>query len=800
MPELLQWKMDYEQYRGLECQAPCSMYSVLLKEGLIEDPFYGLNETKYTSLSEKDCTFRCEFTPEEEVLAKEYIRLEFYGIDTICDIYCNDVLLDSVKDMHRFYAYDVKKLLHRGNNEIRLEFKAPITYITDMNRKHFLWTAPDTVEGAPHLRKAMSMFGWDWGPKLPDMGIFRKVVLNAYETDAIEDVFVMQNHRAGEVELEFSVTTRHGSDADIYVEFDTEKICLKNGRGKMTVKNPRLWWVRGYGEQHLYEMKTELSKDGRVIDTDIRRIGLRTLTVSTARDELGSEFCFVNNGIKIFAMGADYVPEDNLLSRVTKEKTKKLLDACADANHNCIRVWGGGYYPSDDFYDICDELGIIVWQDFMSACHAVWLTEETKEDYTQEAVYNIKRFRLHPSLGLFCGNNELEWNILRNHEFFGSKLVMSDYLELFERILPALCDKLAPQTFYWPSSPSSGGGFQDPENALNGDSHYWDVWFGGVPFSDYQKQKIRFCSEYGFQSFPSMKTIRSFAGEKDLNAFSRVIELHQKSAVGNKQILAFLSDYYLLPYSFEDLVYASQLLQADAIRYGVEHFRSIRGICMGSLYWQLNDCWPCASWSSVDYFGRYKALHYAAKKFYAPVAIGLKFEKDELLVNLSNETRTAFKGSLKVRLCDNDFKTIREIDADAQAEALSAEDIFCKKIPAQDAYSNYIVAELYDDVGRFVMKQTAMYVRPKYYEWQKPDVKVRFEKVDDTQVKAYVTSDVFAKNVALEYEAFDCVMSDNFFDLTGLEPYVVTLQTDRSVKELQEQLRIKTVYDIGACS
>ena len=337
----------------------------------------------------------------------------------------------------------------------------------------------------------------------------------------------------------------------------------------------------------------------------------------------------------------------------------------------------------------------------------------------------------------------------------------------------------------------------DPENAATGDCHYWSVWFGSQPFSEYRKQKIRFCSEFGFQSFPSMKTIRSFAEEKDMNSFSRVMENHQKSAPGNKLITNALSEHYLAPYSFENLVYASQLLQADAIRYGVEYFRSIRGICMGALYWQLNDCWPGASWSSVDYYGRYKALHYASKKFYATIAMGLFFEKNELRVNLSNETRKPFKGQLLVSLRRSDLSVISEMKTEVAAEELSAVDVFKQKMRAEDAYDDFIVVELYDEVGNFITKQTVMYVEPKHFEWKKPQVSVVFERTSDKEVRMQVSSDVFAKGVCLDFEEFDCILSDNFFDLTGPEAYVVTMHTERTTEELQENLRIKTVYDIG---
>jgi len=372
---------------------------------------------------------------------------------------------------------------------------------------------------------------------------------------------------------------------------------------------------------------------GEVFDRCHKQLGLRTLTVSTEPDAdgKGSEFCFVLNGVKIFSMGANLVPMDNLLSRITDQRWETIVRQAVDANFNTLRVWGGGYYPDSRFYELCDQYGLLVWQDFMVACANIYLTSEMAEEFTQEAICNLKRLHHHASLALLCGNNEMESGVI-NWGSRDNQLVRDDYTRLYGHLLPELCETYAPDTYYWPSSPSSGGGFDDPDNPAKGDTHYWEVWHGGVPFTTYRQKRFRFCSEYGFESFPSMKTIRTFAREEDMNCFSRVMENHQKCRGGNGKILRYLADNYLYPATFENLVYASQLLQADAIKYGVEHFRRQRGYCMGSTYWQFNDCWPVASWSSVDCFGRYKALHYAARKFYAPVAMGLFLENGALTV------------------------------------------------------------------------------------------------------------------------------------------------------------------------
>lgn len=793
--KLTNWKMTYEEHKNLDCTAPCSMYSVLFDHKIIDDPFYGLNEREYQYLSGKDCRFVCEFDVDENTLAKEYLELTFLGLDTICQISLNGSLLDNVMNMHRAYTYDVKSLLKVGKNTLELDFSSPTEYFEKMNNKHWLWTNGDTLPGACHLRKAFYMSGWDWGPTLPDMGIFRPVVLDAYDGDKIDDVYVRQFHNNGEVTLEISVETKHNKGYDLTASIDGKEVKLVGGKGKIKIDNPKLWWVRGYGEQYLYELCVTMQNNGKTIDTNTQNIGLRTLTVSTKKDATGSEFCFVINGVKIFSMGANYIPQDNLLSRINPQRTEDLIKTAVDANFNTLRIWGGGYYPEDEFYDICDKYGIIVWQDFMLACVQVWLTKDMKKQYIAEAEYNVKRLRNHPSLALLCGNNEMEtgvihWNVGTNQR------IKEDYIELYERIFPEICDELCPDTFYWPASPSSGGGFDDPDCETRGDAHYWMVWHGGIPFTDYRKHKFRFCSEYGFEAFPSIKTLREVCPEDQLNAFSRVVENHQKCKAGNRKILMYLADNYLYPLDFETLVYASQLLQADAIKYGVEHFRRNRGYCMGSLYWQFNDCWPVASWSSVDSNLRYKALHYAAKKFYAPVEMGLFLEGEKLTVNISNETMKDFEGEVRLYVATSDLAVKKEYIEKVSVDSLKTKDVLAINVDMTDKYNTFLYADLYDKDGNFVTRNTQLLCEAKHFEFKKPEIKVDITDIDGG-VEFKVSSDVFAKGVYIDFEGIDLVLSDNFFDLTDKEPYAIISTTEYTAEQLKKAVKVMTVYDIG---
>ncbi len=794
--KLTNWKMTYEEHKGLECTTPCSMYSVLADHKMIDDPFYGLNEREYLHLSEKGCSFECEFDVDEKMLEKEYLELTFLGIDTICAITLNGTLVDNTKNMHRAYTYDVKQLLRVGKNKIELDFSSPIDYFERMNNKHWLWTNGDTIPGASHLRKAFYMSGWDWGPTLPDMGIFRPVILDAYNGDKIDNVYVRQFHKNGEVTLEISVETKHNKGYDLVASIDSKEVKLVGGKGKIKIDNPKLWWVRGYGEQYLYELTVRMENKGETIDDNTQNIGLRTLTVSTKRDAAGSEFCFVINGIKIFSMGANYIPQDNLLSRINPERTERLIKTALDANFNTLRVWGGGYYPEDEFYDICDKYGIIVWQDFMLACVQVWLTNDMKKEYIAEAEYNVKRLRNHASLGLFCGNNEMEQGVCYWGNLGTNQRVKEDYIELYERIFPEVCDRLCPDTFYWPSSPSSGGGLDNPNVDSRGDVHFWDVWHGGKPFTEFRNHKFRFCSEYGFESFPSIKTLREVCPEDELNAFSRVVENHQKCKGGNKKILMYLADNYLYPLDFETLVYASQLLQADAIKCGVEHFRRNRGYCMGSIYWQFNDCWPVASWSSIDSNLRYKALHYAAKKFYAPVEMGLFLEGDTLNVNVSNETMKKFEGEIRLYVSAADLSVKEEYIKSVSVDSLTAKDVLAIKADMSGAYDTFMYADLYDKDGNFVVRNTQILCAAKHFEFKKPEIKVDIVDIDGG-VEIKVTSDVFAKGVNVDFDGIDLVLSDNFFDLTNDKPYTVTAKTEYTAEQLKEALVVMSVYDIG---
>lgn len=468
--KITDWKMDYCEHTGLDCTVPCDMYSVLLSHGHIEDPYYGTNEKELFEYSKGDCVFYSTFSLSDEELKKDRIDLIFYGLDTICDIYLNGMYIDRVMNMHRKYEFDIK-LYAKRENTVRLEFKSPLQYFEAMDKRHKLYMDENSTKGACHLRKAFYMSGWDWAPRLPNMGIFRPVEVCAYDTDKIEDVEILQHHKNGSVTLEISANTKHSVDnLDIFCEIDGKTVQLQNGKCNIEIENPKLWYPNGYGEQNLYDISFKLYKNSDLIDTVSKKIGLRTLNLSRENDEYGQEFCFQVNGIKIFSMGANFVPIDSLPSRMTDERLERLIQDCVFANFNSIRVWGGAFYPEDYLYELCDKYGLILWQDFMVACANVWLREDFVKEFEAEAIYNIKRIRHHACLGVLCGNNEMEEAVVNWDCADGNDpLVRKDYLELYENILPRICKEYAKQISYTPSSPTSGGDFDYPNDNTRGD-------------------------------------------------------------------------------------------------------------------------------------------------------------------------------------------------------------------------------------------------------------------------------------------------------------------------------------------
>lgn len=831
---------------------PCSVLHAMVREKLAPDPFYRRNEYEARELFTRDYSYSMTFVPEEEILKQKCIELVFYGLDTLAEIRLNGEQIGEADNMHRIWRFSVKDKLRKDENHLEICFRSSLNFIREKGKDPSIhYTPKNGISGESYIRKGHWMFGWDWGPQLPDAGIWRPVELCAYSEARISDVLIHQVHRDGAVELEMDVKAEvldwlkaetkpdetENTDLSVKERYGIKFTLtapdqggcltsygeLRPGRtvqlsalgkpdiitaeGKVTLKvvDPELWWPNTYGKQPLYEVKAELcSGDGGTIDVWQKQIGLRELTVSREQDQWGEEFCFQINGIKIFAMGADYVPEDSIITRVTPERTRRLLEDCAAANFNSVRVWGGGYYPDDYFFDICDELGLIVWQDAMFACNVYRMTHEFEQNIRAELKENFTRIRHHASLGLICGNNEMEFgwvdwpNVITHHPS-----LKADYIKQFEYVLPEMAETCAPDVFFWPSSPSSGGCFDDPNSENRGDVHYWDVWHKMKPFTDYEKFYFRFCSEFGFESFPGEKTVRTYTEERDRNIFSPVMESHQKNGAANGLIMYYISSYYRYPKDFGSLLYISQILQAEAMRHGVEHWRRNRGRCMGAIYWQLNDCWPVASWASIDYYGRWKALHYYAKRFFAPVMVTAKYTGDELRLWVHNDSREALSAVLEIEIRDMELHLLRQFEITVNVAPLSVyqtEHICLGEIlKEKQRSSHFAAARLRNAEGNVLAEKTTLFVLPKQADFPAPEYQIEVSE-EEEEFAVHITSDCFAYQVELVSEITDVPFSDNYFDLCDADGVTVTLPKSRlepglTAEELKQSISIRSVAD-----
>ena len=802
------WTMRcVEDLQWQEAIVPGTVYTDLLRNGNMENPYWKDNEDAICSLMEKDYEYQCTFQGEEtSELSSVFLRFE--GLDTVADIYLNNVHLGNAESMHRIWEYSVKDILLSGENTLKVVFHSPLKFIAEAYKKYGNIGNDDTYEGFMHLRKAHYMFGWDWGAHLPDAGIFRPVFLCSVSHGRIDSVYIRQQHEENKCTLKFKGDCIRETPGEyqwrvLVTAPDGQKYetaLSAEGEGQLVIEDPELWWPNGLGDQPLYQVEAQLLYEGNVEDTWKKRIGLRTMTMQRKKDQYGESFAHEVNGKAFFAMGADYIPEEHLLGRRCEEKTRRLLEDCRLANFNVIRVWGGGFYPDDWFFDICDELGLVVWQDFMFACSVYELTPEFEANIRKEFADNIKRLRHHASLGLWCGNNEMEM-FVDERCWVTKASEVRDYLFMYERIIPEVLGEYDPETFYWPASPSSGGSFDNPNDPDRGDVHYWKVWHGNRPFSEYRKHFFRYASEFGFQALPSKKTIETFTDDPDdWNLFSYIMEKHQRNYGANGKIMNYMQQTYRYPGDFDTVIYASQLLQADAIRYGVEHFRRNRGRCMGAVYWQLNDCWPVISWSSIDYTGRWKALHYYAKRFFAPVMIScqeeswltqeanmnrqhFQFEKS-IHLNVTNETLGDKEILVKWYVRNAAAEILREEQAMIQVPAQESVWLPKEELPEIDVFTQYVSFEAWEN-GKCISEGTVIFSYPKYFRYENPELSC---KVEGNQIT--VSSPVYAKSVEILNEQENLVLSDNYFDLNG------DSRTVEILRGKPEGLKLRSVWDI----
>lgn len=783
---------------GYACDGvvPGSVYSFLLEKKLMPDPYYRSNEREALKLMENDFDFSKKFHFEKSDFP---VLLHCDGLDTLCDICINGSHIAHTDNMHRSYEFDVTDVLSDGENEIKLTFLSPNKFVRDMFAKKGGYGNGDTLKGNQYLRKASCMMGWDWGPMLPDAGIWKDIYLLTVDSDRIREVHITQRHTNDKVYVTPAVKTEKGTaDIIVHVKAPDGRDFTLPVNTESEIENAKLWWPNGFGEQNLYTFTIELSENGQIVDSDSKRVGLRELKLIREKDEWGESFCHEINGIRFFAMGADYIPEDNILARYSKERTYHLIKQCRDCHFNAIRVWGGGIYPHDYFFDACDEYGIVVFNDIMFACMVVPGYQSMLDNIEVEVRENLIRIRHHASIAVICGNNEIEDGIDYKDDIQGK----ATYLKIFEKMIPDIVREVCPYIPYVPSSPSSFGYFVNPGNENYGDSHYWEVWHSNKPYSEYRNHYFRYLSEFGFESFPSEKTVDTFTLPEDRNIFSRTMEMHQRCKGANKKILTYLADTFKYPTEFGTLLYASQLLQAEAIKYGVEHLRRHRGRCMGALYWQLNDIWPVASWSSIDYYGRFKALQYVAKRFFAPVMISC-FEIGETTtrpfvvmqpdfydystqarLSVANETTKEVNGTVNWELRSADSRILQSGNDDIAVPALSSVWLENMDFNKTDVENNYLSFSFCVD-GITVSEGTVLFTVPKHFNFVNPNL--RYE-IKGDEITVY--ADAYAKYIEIDSPDSDFILSDNYFDMNAGSKTVKILEGS------PKTLRLRSVYDI----
>ena len=646
-------------------------------------------------------------------------------------------------------------------------------------------------------------------------GIWRLIKLIACDIVRLKDIYVIQKHlKNGGVKLDITAELTAKPDSKIksisvIASLENKKIAESKATVRdikaqttLAIQKPELWWPNGMGKQPLYTVTVNLlGKDGTVLDTVTKRVGLRELRVQRKKDIWGESFQFVVNGVPFFAKGACWIPADTFAPHLKYDDYANLIKSAAEAHMNMLRVWGGGFYEDDIFYDLCDELGICVWQDFMFAC-ATYPTFDGAfmENISAEFDNNIRRLRHHPSIALWCGNNEMEQGWVGD-EWNDRQMSWEDYSKLFDKLLPDLIKELDPERDYWPSSPHSPHGDRTDFNNPNwGDAHLWNVWHGKQPFEWYRTALHRFCSEFGFQSFPEPKTVYGYTAPQDRNITSYVMEHHQRSGIGNTTIMTYLLDWFRLPDEFEATLWLSQILQGMAMKYAVEHWRRNMPRTMGTLYWQLNDCWPVASWSSIDDHHRWKALHYMAKQFFAPLLVsGVEdIEKGSVSIYINSDLPEPCTGELSWTVTDIKGKTIlqgkKQIGikrGSRQANILN----LAKSIKEYGIRNLMVWLEL-SVKAKSVSTNFVTFARPKHLELCDPEINSKVS-LENGALVVTLTSKAPALWTWLELIDTDARFSNNFFHMRPGKPIRVTVSTDKplSVTELRKCLRVRSLID-----
>lgn len=821
-------------------QVPGCVHTDLLRHGKIADPFVGTNERDLQWIDKRDWEYAAEFDLPGEWMAESRIELVFEGLDTYAEVTLNGASLLTADNMFRTWRVDAKPALRESGNRLAVRFRSPTRVGLDLLEAHGYGlpaSNDDSVMGglgdrkiSVFTRKAPYHYGWDWGPRFVTSGIWKEVSLNGWSRGRIVDLHIRQDEITAEtarvtavVEIEAEASGQAlltiGADG---MQWESE-VRLKPGVQTVelpaVIRQPRLWWCRGFGEPALYDFRAELLLEGRTVDTRHVRTGLRSLRLIRQPDAQGSAFHFELNGIPVFAKGANHIPGDSFVTDMNEARYRHEIASAAESNFNMLRVWGGGIYEQDAFYALCDEYGIMVWQDFMFACSMYPGDDAFLDSVRGEAEDNVRRLRNHPCIALWCGNNEIDtaWSNYDENGGWGWKKAYSpeqrasiwaDYESLFHRLLPDAVAKLAPGVPYWPSSPMQALTGDVHQHATNdsgrGDIHYWAVWHAKEPFERYNDHVGRFMSEYGFQSFPEYRTVRAYAQEDELALESAVMLHHQKNGRGNQLIRAYAEMYQKPPRDFVSFLYMSQVLQGEAMAMALEAHRRRKPYCMGSLYWQMNDCWPVASWSSMDYYGRWKAVQHYARRSCRDVLVSFEEKDGALAVHVVSDALCTIRGRLSLRLFDFDGRLLRE--REIPAEIGSNEAVRVAELDPSDWLAScdpeqaVLVAELIGDAGESFGETMRYFVPVKRLRLEDPGIEA-IEAEGSGGASFVLTAGKLAKQVVLEAED-EGFFSDNFFDLVPGIPKTVTFfkRGDGDIPFAQAapgSLRVRSMMDFA---
>ncbi len=778
-----------------DAKVPGTVHQDLLNHNRIPNPFYGMNEEVVQWVENEDWMYRTSFVVDEQQLSRDAAVLELDGLDTYADVFLNGALILRSDNMFVGYKIEVKPVLRKGVNRLLVRFRSPVKEVLPQLQTNG-FDYPASNDHSPwrtsvYTRKAPYSYGWDWGIRLATCGIWRPVRLVFSDVARIEDYYVCQEavtQAKADVDnrLEINNVTSSTVSALLKVDYhysdsDTKEIKkqieLRPGANTVSlpvsIENPHLWMPNGWGEPSLYKFTASLSVDGVEIAKQERNVGLRTVRVVMDDDEHGKSFYFVVNGKPMFAKGANFIPDDALLPNVTQERYKRIFEDVKAANMNMLRVWGGGIYEDDEFYDEADRNGILIWQDFMFACSSYPHDPLFVGRVESEAEYNIKRLRGHASLAMWCGNNEIYeamryWGWQRKYSAEAFAEMERGYNVLFRELLPQMVERLDGTRFYMHSSPYEAN-WGRPKSWKTGDSHNWGTWHGRKPFESFDTDVPRFMSEYGFQAFPEMKTIRTFAEEKDFELESPVMNAHQKADIGNALIKQTMGLYYKVPEKFEDLVYVGLVLQGQGMRHGIEAHRRNRPYCMGSLFWQLNDSWPVVSWSSIDYYGNWKALMYQSKRAFAPILINAIKEGDDLCVYLVSDELQDHDGvRLDVELMDFDGKVHGKWTQSGMLAANSSV-LFMKKPVGElqgklSAATSLLHFTLKDKNGATLADDVFYFAYPKDQKLSEANIETSVRRRGDA-IEMTLKTDKLARDIFVEVPVQGVRFTDNFFDL-----------------------------------